>query len=77
MLTFYYCLVAFIGIISNVHALCQQYGWLAWLCKLPSPVVGVIQGVLPPLLLAVLMMLLPIILRYDITCQHCQCAHLC
>lgn len=56
--------VAFVGIVSNIHALCVQYGWLAWLCKLPSPVVGIIQGILPPVLLAVLMMILPIILRY-------------
>ncbi|OCH87240.1 DUF221-domain-containing protein [Obba rivulosa] len=55
--------VAFIGIVSNVHGLCTQYSWLAWLCKLPSPVVGIISGILPPVLLAVLMMLLPIILR--------------
>ena len=36
---------------------------MAWLCKLPAPVVGIIGGILPPVLLAVLMMLLPIVLR--------------
>ena len=55
--------VAFVGIVSNIHGLCTQYSWLAWLCKLPSPVVGIISGILPPVLLAVLMMLLPIVLR--------------
>ncbi|EMD35447.1 hypothetical protein CERSUDRAFT_116206 [Gelatoporia subvermispora B] len=55
--------VAFVGIVSNVHGLCAQFSWLAWLCELPSPVVGIISGILPPVLLAVLMMLLPIILR--------------
>ncbi|KAG8904310.1 hypothetical protein FRC01_008787, partial [Tulasnella sp. 417] len=55
--------VAFVGIVSNVYGLCTQYKWLAWLCKLPSVVVGLLQGILPPVLLAVLMALLPIILR--------------
>ena len=55
--------VAFVGVISNIHGLCDQYSWLAWLCKIPSVVIGLIQGVLPAVLLAVLMALLPIILR--------------
>lgn len=55
--------VAFVGAVSNVHALCNQFGWLSWICKLPSVVVGIISGILPPALLAVLMLLLPIILR--------------
>ncbi|KAF7984711.1 hypothetical protein HWV62_13020 [Athelia sp. TMB] len=55
--------VAFIGVISNIEALCKKESWLAWLCKIPSVVLGLIQGVLPTVLLAVLMMLLPIILR--------------
>ncbi|GJJ15005.1 hypothetical protein Clacol_009277 [Clathrus columnatus] len=55
--------VAFVGIVSNVAGLCKTYSWLAWLCKLPSPVVGIIQGILPAVLLAVLFILLPIILR--------------
>ena len=48
---------------SNVHSLCTTYKWLAWLCTLPDVVVGIISGILPPALLAVLMMLLPIFLR--------------
>lgn len=55
--------VAFVGIISNIEGLCVRESWLAWLCKLPRPVIGIIQGILPPVLLAVLMMLLPIVLR--------------
>ncbi|KAI0366794.1 DUF221-domain-containing protein [Pilatotrama ljubarskyi] len=55
--------VAFIGAVSNVHSLCATYSWLAWLCDLPSVIVGIISGILPPALLAVLNMLLPIILR--------------
>lgn len=55
--------VAFVGIVSNVAQLCKQYTWMAWLCKLPDVVVGIISGILPPVALAILMMLLPIILR--------------
>ena len=55
--------MAFIGIVSNVHSLCATYSWLAWLCDLPSVIVGIISGILPPALLAILMLLLPIILR--------------
>ncbi|THG97592.1 hypothetical protein EW026_g4428 [Hermanssonia centrifuga] len=55
--------VAFVGAVSNVHSLCNTFGWLAWICKLPGVVVGIISGILPPVLLAVLMMFLPIVLR--------------
>ncbi|KZP02345.1 hypothetical protein FIBSPDRAFT_970113 [Athelia psychrophila] len=33
--------VVFIGIISNVEALCKKESWLAWLCKVPSVERGV------------------------------------
>ncbi|KAJ7703497.1 hypothetical protein B0H17DRAFT_1127133 [Mycena rosella] len=52
-----------VGIISNMHELCTTAPWLAWICKIPTIPLGIISGILPPVLLAVLMMLLPIILR--------------
>ncbi|KAI5996352.1 hypothetical protein EDD15DRAFT_517309 [Pisolithus albus] len=55
--------VAFVGIVSNIQGLCVRESWLAWLCTIPSPVIGIIQGILPAVLLAVLNMLLPIVLR--------------
>ncbi|KAM0752233.1 DUF221-domain-containing protein [Meredithblackwellia eburnea MCA 4105] len=55
--------VAFVGLISNVSSLCISVKWMAWLCKLPTPVNGIIQGALPPIALAVLFILLPIVLR--------------
>ncbi|GAA5909988.1 hypothetical protein JCM8208_006407 [Rhodotorula glutinis] len=55
--------VAFVGLISNVSALCEQVSWLSWLCTLPVPINGIIQGSLPPIALAVLFLLLPIVLR--------------
>lgn len=55
--------VTFVGILTNIVGLCNTFKWLGWLCKLPDVVVGIISGVLPPVGLAVLMMLLPIVLR--------------
>ncbi|GAA5911541.1 uncharacterized protein JCM6883_005788 [Sporobolomyces salmoneus] len=55
--------VAFVGLISNVNKLCLVAPWLEWLCQLPVPVEGIIQGSLPPIALAVLFILLPIVLR--------------
>ena len=55
--------VSFVGAVSNVDALCETASWLAWICTIPEAVLGIIKGVLPPVLLAVLFMLLPIVLR--------------
>lgn len=55
--------VAFVGMVSNIDAMCKQASWLAWICKLPGAALGIIKGVLPAALMAVLYMLLPIVLR--------------
>ena len=62
--------VAFVGVLSNIKALSQGdptanppkaplLPWLSWINKIPSEILGVIQGLLPSVLLAVLMALLP------------------
>lgn len=61
--------VAFVGIVSNVDALCAQVSWLAWICTLPEAALGIIKGVLPPALLAILFLLLPIVLRMLVKLQ--------
>ena len=53
-----------IGAISNITTLTSQWPWLSFLDKLPSFLVGVVDGLLPVVLLAVLWMLLPIFLRF-------------
>ncbi|KAF7782412.1 hypothetical protein Agabi119p4_1788 [Agaricus bisporus var. burnettii] len=55
--------VGFIGTLSNLSGFCVKFHWLNWLCAAPKPVLGLIQGVLPPALLAALFSLLPFILR--------------
>lgn len=55
--------VAIVGAISNVFQLANTYSWLHWLNAIPSFFHGIITGLLPVVLLAVLMALLPIVLR--------------
>jgi len=62
-------LVAFVGLVSNISTICSEVSFLSWICKLPSAVVGIIQGILPPVALAILFMLLPIFLRILIKLQ--------
>lgn len=62
-------LVAFVGVISNIAKICSTISFLNWLCKLPPAVKGIIQGILPPALLAVLFMILPIYLRILVKLQ--------
>ncbi|KAF2719046.1 DUF221-domain-containing protein [Polychaeton citri CBS 116435] len=55
--------VAFIGAISNVNHLIELLPFLSFLNSLPHWLMGVVTGLLPTILLAVLMALLPIFLR--------------
>ncbi|ORY30595.1 hypothetical protein BCR39DRAFT_529076 [Naematelia encephala] len=61
--------VAFVGLVSNVDTLCAKASWLAWICTLPKPALGIIKGVLPPVLLSLLFSLLPVVLRLWIKLQ--------
>ena len=63
--------VGFVGAVSNIAALIKIAPWLAWIDKIPSSLLGVIQGLLPAILLGVLMALLPIILRLMATWGGC------
>lgn len=55
--------VAFVGVISNVNSLTQEFPALRFIYRLPKVIRGVITSLLPTILLAVLMMLLPIFIR--------------
>ncbi|KAL5461268.1 hypothetical protein PMIN06_002251 [Paraphaeosphaeria minitans] len=57
-------LVAFTGGLSKISTLTDSVPWLAWIEKLPVWLISFIQGVLPPLILAILFAVLPIILRF-------------
>jgi hypothetical protein len=64
-----FSLIGVHGAVSNVDTLCVKAPWLAWVCELPPAALGIIKGVLPPALLAVLFMLLPIFLRLLVRLQ--------
>lgn len=63
--------VAFIGALSSISTITTEFTWLSWLDFLERPgfgytlLRGVISGILPPILLALLMLLLPTILRRE------------
>lgn len=55
--------VAFVGIISNVTYLTNKIPWLEWILNMPKPILGVITGILPTAMLALLMLILPLFVR--------------
>ena len=56
--------VSFTAILSQIRTLTGTVKWLHWLAAAPDEVFSIIQGVLPQALLALLLFLLPIILRF-------------
>lgn len=55
--------VAFTTLLSNISALAEQITWLGWLDDFPEIAKSIIQGVLPPAILQLVLILLPIIYR--------------
>ncbi|KAF2865123.1 hypothetical protein BDV95DRAFT_531691 [Massariosphaeria phaeospora] len=55
--------VSFTGALSQINTLTDDFKWLAWIESLPPWLISFVQGVLPPLFLAILFVILPIILR--------------
>jgi len=53
--------VAFIGILTNVNYLTNEVPFLSFINAIPSQILGVVTGLLPVVLLAVLMKLVPIL----------------
>jgi hypothetical protein len=56
--------VSFTGALSQVSELTDELPWLGFLEKLPPWAISFVQGVLPPLFLAILFVVLPIVLRF-------------
>ncbi|KAA8650441.1 hypothetical protein EYZ11_000824 [Aspergillus tanneri] len=56
--------VAFTGLLSQLSYLEDAFTWLSWISKLPEWLISAVQGILPALFLAILMALLPLILRF-------------
>lgn len=56
--------VAFTSFLANLDVLAANVGWLSWLTDWPDAVKSVVQGVLPPALLQIILLLVPLIYRY-------------
>lgn len=56
-------IVAFVGLVSQINYLTEQFPWLAWINDIPGVILGVITGLLPVVMLAILMALVPIVFR--------------
>ncbi|KAI0405055.1 hypothetical protein F4802DRAFT_564095 [Xylaria palmicola] len=52
-----------VGLVSNISYLAENFEWLSFLNKLPDPVIGLLSGLLPPLLTSLLSKDIPIIFR--------------
>ena len=60
MIIFWAIPVAFVGALSNINYLTNKVHFLSFINKIPKVVLGVVTGLLPVVLLAVLMALVPI-----------------
>ena len=69
MIIFWGVIIAFVGLVSNVTFLTQEAPWLKWILKL-GPVTGIITSLLPAVAMAVVMMLVPIIMRCKMRQLH-------
>jgi hypothetical protein len=63
MVIFWSFPVAIVGAISNVNYLVEKIPFLSFINKIPEAILGVVTGLLPAVMLAVLMSLVPIVLR--------------
>ncbi|ORY65236.1 uncharacterized protein BCR38DRAFT_408957 [Pseudomassariella vexata] len=63
MIIFWAIPVSVVGIISNITAISNSVFFLNWINKIPSVIIGVVQGLLPSVLLAILMALVPVVMR--------------
>jgi hypothetical protein len=63
MIVFWAIPVAFVGTLSNINYLTDKVKFLRFILDIPPAILGVITGLLPVVLLAILISLVPIILR--------------
>ncbi|KAG6366797.1 hypothetical protein INS49_000977 [Diaporthe citri] len=62
MIIFWAIPVGVVGIISNVNYL-KEISFLTWLKQIPDIIMGVVTGLLPSVALAILMSLVPVVMR--------------
>lgn len=64
LILLYAPLVAFTSLLNRVSDLVIRFPWMAWLNRAPQAVIAIIQGVLPPAILSLILVLVPIIFRF-------------
>lgn len=64
LVLFWSVIILVIGFISNVDGVAMRVGFLRWLIDIPSVVKGIIQGILPVVLLAIANIVLVMFLRF-------------
>ena len=64
VIIFYAIPTAFVGTISNITYLTQLLPWLGFINNLPDKLLGIITGLLPSIMLAIWLSLIPFILRF-------------
>lgn len=67
MIIFWSPFTVFVGAITNINYLTQQVPFLSFINSIPKVILGVVTGLLPSIILAVLMALVPIFLRREST----------
>ncbi|KAK5111447.1 hypothetical protein LTR62_004899 [Meristemomyces frigidus] len=55
--------VTFTSLLAHLNTLAASYTWMAWAANLPNVAKSIIQGVLPPVLLSLILLLVPVIFR--------------
>jgi hypothetical protein len=69
-LTIFYAVpVTFTSLVSNISILAKEVPWLAWLNDFPKLAKSIIQGLLPPTLIQLLLIVVPLIYRALVTLQ--------
>lgn len=63
MTVFWGPITAFIGSLTNINYLTNLIPFLDFIENIPGPILGIVTGLLPVLLLAILMILVPVIMR--------------
>lgn len=66
--------VAWTSTLSNITALAQKYSWLEWLNQIPKRLLQAVSGVLPTIVLALLLVIVPKILTLLARLQGSQTA---
>ena len=72
MIIFWAIPCAIVGTISNVKTLGAKISFLHWLLSLPTPLLGLIEGLLPAVALSLLMAIVPGIMRCESFFKHCN-----